>query len=42
MQTKQVAIIGVPMDLGQNLRGVDMGPNAIRYSGLQGSVKSFV
>lgn len=32
---KIVRIIGVPMDLGQNRRGVDMGPSAIRYAGLQ-------
>jgi arginase len=30
-----VRIYGVPMDLGQNRRGVDMGPSAIRYAGLQ-------
>ena len=30
-----VRIIGVPMDLGQNRRGVDMGPSAVRYAGLQ-------
>lgn len=29
-----VRIYGVPMDLGQNRRGVDMGPSAIRYAGL--------
>lgn len=28
-------IIGVPMDLGQSRRGVDMGPSAVRYAGLQ-------
>lgn len=28
-------IYGVPMDLGQKRRGVDMGPSAIRYAGLQ-------
>lgn len=27
-------IVGVPMDLGQSRRGVDMGPSAIRYAGL--------
>ena len=32
---KEVAIIGVPMDLGGNRRGVDMGPSAIRYAGLR-------
>ncbi len=30
----QVDIIGVPVDLGASRRGVDMGPAAIRYSGL--------
>jgi arginase len=30
-----VRILGVPMDLGQSRRGVDMGPSAIRYAGLQ-------
>jgi arginase len=30
-----VRIFGVPMDLGQSRRGVDMGPSAIRYAGLQ-------
>jgi arginase len=29
-----VEIVGVPMDLGGNRRGVDMGPSAIRYAGL--------
>ncbi|WP_028402094.1 arginase [Ectobacillus panaciterrae] len=32
--TKQISIIGVPMDLGQTRRGVDMGPSAIRYAGV--------
>ncbi len=30
-----VDIIGVPIDLGANRRGVDMGPSAIRYGGLE-------
>jgi arginase len=35
MPTKSsVALIGVPMDLGTHLRGVDMGPSAIRVAGL--------
>ncbi len=29
-----VRIIGVPVDLGQTKRGVDMGPGAVRYAGL--------
>ncbi|MBM7644489.1 arginase [Scopulibacillus daqui] len=32
--SKQISIIGAPMDLGQSRRGVDMGPSAIRYAGL--------
>ncbi|HSH02339.1 MAG TPA: arginase [Anaerolineae bacterium] len=35
MVTKKIRILGVPMDLGQNRRGVDMGPSAARYAGLQ-------
>lgn len=31
---KEIALIGVPMDLGQMRRGVDMGPSAIRYAGI--------
>ena len=31
---KTVEIVGVPMDLGGNRRGVDMGPSSIRYAGL--------
>ncbi|MFN2221731.1 MAG: arginase family protein, partial [Candidatus Promineifilaceae bacterium] len=27
---RTIRIIGVPMDLGQNRRGVDMGPSALR------------
>jgi arginase len=30
-----VAVIGVGLDLGAGRRGVDMGPSAIRYAGLQ-------
>jgi arginase len=30
-----VSIIGAPLDLGQTRRGVDMGPSAIRYAGLE-------
>ena len=35
MENKYVSIIGVPCDYGQQRRGVDMGPSAIRYAGLQ-------
>lgn len=30
-----IRLIGVPVDLGANRRGVDMGPFALRYAGLQ-------
>ncbi|MDG5813504.1 arginase [Chitinispirillales bacterium ANBcel5] len=30
-----VEIVGVPLDLGQSRRGVDMGPSALRYADLQ-------
>jgi arginase len=32
---KRLAIIGAPLDLGAGRRGVDMGPSAIRYAGLE-------
>lgn len=31
---REISLIGVPMDLGQMRRGVDMGPSAIRYAGI--------
>jgi arginase len=35
----KIRIIGVPMDLGQSRRGVDMGPSALRVAGLQHRIK---
>lgn len=32
--SRSIRVIGVPMDLGADRRGVDMGPSAIRYAGL--------
>jgi len=40
MAQKPIRIIGVPIDLGQSQRGVDMGPSAIRYAGLSARLKS--
>jgi arginase len=34
-----VAVIGAALDLGQGRRGVDMGPSAIRYAGLDARVR---
>ena len=31
---RRVEVLGIPMDLGQDRRGVDMGPSAIRYARL--------
>jgi arginase len=39
MIKKAIRIIGVPIDLGQSQRGVDMGPSAIRYAGLSTCLK---
>ncbi|MDR3583879.1 MAG: arginase [Desulfosporosinus sp.] len=33
-----VDVIGVPIDLGANRRGVDLGPSAIRYGGLKKAI----
>ena len=38
--SRRVAILGVPMDLGQGRRGVDMGPSAIRYGRLHERLES--
>jgi arginase len=34
-ERQPVGIFGVPMDLGQDRRGVDMGPSAIRYARIE-------
>ena len=34
-----VRLLGVPIDLGQDLRGVDVGPSALRYAGLAQRLK---
>lgn len=36
---RKLSIIGMPMDLGQMRRGVDMGPSAIRYAGINERLK---
>ncbi|BAU26059.1 arginase [Aneurinibacillus soli] len=35
-----VSLIGVPMDLGADRRGVDMGPSAIRYAGIEARLEA--
>ncbi len=36
----QIDIIGIPLDLGADRRGVDMGPSAIRYAGLRNKLEA--
>jgi arginase len=36
----KIKILGVPLDLGQERRGVDMGPSAVRAAGLNHALKS--
>ncbi len=38
--TRKVGILGVPLDLGSNRRGTDMGPSAVRYAGLAESLSA--
>jgi arginase len=37
---RQIHILGVPLDLGQSRRGVDMGPSAVRVAGLEARLES--
>ena len=38
MPRTHIAIIGAPLDLGQDRRGVDMGPSAVRVANLHARV----
>ena len=38
-QNKTVGIVGVPSDLGANIRGANMGPAAIRIAGLKKNIE---
>lgn len=40
LQSKHIDIIGFPMDLGADRRGVDMGPTALRIAGIEQKLKS--
>lgn len=39
MTERNIRILGVPLDLGQRRRGVDMGPSALRAARLQSSLR---
>jgi arginase len=36
----RISLLGAPMDLGADRRGVDMGPSAIRYAGLHEKLRA--
>src|SRR5574340_687134 len=37
---RTIRVIGVPLDLGQSRRGVDMGPSAVRVAGLEARLEA--
>ena len=40
VQARKIRVIGVPLDLGQARRGVDMGPSAVRVAGLEAKLEA--
>ena len=38
--SKKIRVLGVPLDLGQSRRGVDMGPSAVRVAGLEAKLEA--
>jgi arginase len=40
MAPRKIKVIGVPLDLGSDRRGVDMGPSALRVAGLNACLRS--
>ena len=40
MSIEKISLAGLPMDIGQTRRGVDMGPSALRYAGIVERLKS--
>ena len=40
VQARKIRVIGVPLDLGQSRRGVDMGPSAVRVAGLEAKLEA--
>ena len=40
VQPRKIRVIGVPLDLGQSRRGVDMGPSAVRVAGLEARLEA--
>lgn len=40
LRGRKIRILGVPLDLGQSRRGVDMGPSAVRVAGLEARLEA--
>jgi arginase len=40
ISARRIRVIGVPLDLGQSRRGVDMGPSAVRVAGLEARLEA--
>jgi arginase len=40
MPTRNIRVIGVPLDMGASRRGVDMGPSAMRVAGLEARLEA--
>ena len=40
LPTRQIRVLGVPLDLGASRRGVDMGPSAMRVAGLEARLEA--
>jgi arginase len=40
LPTRQIRVLGVPLDLGASRRGVDMGPSALRVAGLEARLEA--
>ena len=40
LPTRQIKVIGVPLDMGASRRGVDMGPSAMRVAGLEARLEA--
>ena len=38
--TRQIRVLGVPLDMGASRRGVDMGPSAMRVAGLEARLEA--
>jgi len=38
--SRKIRLLGVPLDLGQSRRGVDMGPSAVRVAGLEARLEA--